>query len=174
MQPLLTTRSLLVPKSSTFADFAAAAEIVLAIVRESEMHVAFCVQWGVDLAELESTPESPACTAYGAYIMDVGMQGASRILFPPFFLRYCSHVRQGDPASLLMALAACLLGYGEVGSWLMREAKRPQSWVQIENNPYRKWIEDYSGEHYQAAVKARIGASCIVMWPLQERSYEFA
>jgi thiaminase len=85
-QPLLTTRSLLVPKSSAFADFAAAAEIVLAIVRESEMHVAFCAQWGVDLAELESTPESPACTAYGAYIMDVGMQGASSptgLLFSP-------------------------------------------------------------------------------------------
>ena len=41
------------------------------------MHVAFSEQWGVDLTELESTPESPACTAYGAYIMDIGMQGAS-------------------------------------------------------------------------------------------------
>ena len=59
-----------------------------------------------------------------------------------------------------MALAACLLGYGEVGLWLMREAKRPQSWVQLENNPYQKWIEDYSGEGYQAAVKVGIGASC--------------
>jgi hydroxymethylpyrimidine/phosphomethylpyrimidine kinase len=58
-----------------------------------------------------------------------------------------------------MALAACLLGYGEVGLWLRREAKRPKSWVQIEGNPYRKWIEDYSGESYQAAVKLGIGAS---------------
>ncbi|KAH8995894.1 hypothetical protein EDB86DRAFT_2921246 [Lactarius hatsudake] len=130
------TRSLLVAKSSAYADFAAAAEIVLAVVRESEMHVAFSAQWGVDPAELESTPESPACTAYGAYIMDVGMQG--------------------DAASLLMALAACLLGYGEVGLWLMREAERPQSWVRIEDNPYRKWIEDYAGEGYQAAVKVGI------------------
>lgn len=69
--------SLLVAKSSTYADFAAAAEIVLSIVREREMHVAFSEQWGVDLTELENTPESPACTAYGAYIMDIGMQGAS-------------------------------------------------------------------------------------------------
>jgi hydroxymethylpyrimidine/phosphomethylpyrimidine kinase len=59
-----------------------------------------------------------------------------------------------------MALAACLLGYGEVGLWLMREAKQPQSWVRIEDNPYRKWIEDYAGESYQAAVKAGMGASC--------------
>ncbi|KAH8980791.1 hypothetical protein EDB92DRAFT_260788 [Lactarius akahatsu] len=127
---------LLVAKSSAYADFAAAAEIVLAVVRERKMHVAFSAQWGIDLAELESTPESPACTAYGAYIMDVGMQG--------------------DAASLLMALAACLLGYGEVGLWLMREAERPQSRVRIEDNPYRKWIEDYSGEGYQAAVKVGI------------------
>ena len=56
-----------------------------------------------------------------------------------------------------MALAACLLGYGEVGLWLQREAKKAQSWVKIENNPYRKWIEDYSGDIYQAAVKDGIG-----------------
>ncbi len=67
------------------------------------------------------------------------------------------HLRKGDAASLLMALAACLLGYGEVGLWLQREAKKPQSWVKIENNPYRKWIGDYSGYNYQAAVKVGIG-----------------
>ena len=64
-------------KSSAYSDFAAAAEIVLTIVREREMHVAFSAQWGIDLAELENTPESPACTAYGAYIMDIGIQGVS-------------------------------------------------------------------------------------------------
>jgi thiaminase len=70
--------SLLVAKSSTYAGFAAAAEVVLSVVKEHNMHVSFCAQWGVDLAELESTPESTACTAYGAYIMDVGMKGALR------------------------------------------------------------------------------------------------
>jgi thiaminase (transcriptional activator TenA) len=44
------------------------------------MHVTFCAQWGVDVAELESTPESSACAAYGAYILDVGMMGALRDL----------------------------------------------------------------------------------------------
>ncbi|KAN0107573.1 Ribokinase-like protein [Russula decolorans] len=127
---------LLVAKSSTYAEFAAAAEVVLSVVKEHNMHISFCAQWGVDLAELESTPESTACTAYGAYIMDVGMKG--------------------DAASLLMALAACLLGYGEVGLWLQREAKRPQSWAKLEDNPYKAWIEDYAGESYQAAVKVGI------------------
>lgn len=67
-------------------------------------------------------------------------------------------MREGDAASLLVALAACLLGYGEVGLWLQREARRPQSLVHVENNPFRRWIEDYSGEGYQAAVKVGIGA----------------
>jgi hydroxymethylpyrimidine/phosphomethylpyrimidine kinase / thiaminase len=69
------------------------------------------------------------------------------------------HAREGDAASLLMALAACLLGYGEVGLWLQREAtKRPQGWAKLEDNPYKTWIEDYAGEGYQAAVKVGIGA----------------
>ena len=144
-------------KSLAYADFAAATEIVLSIVREREMNVVLNTQWGIDLAELENIPESPACTAYGAYIMDIGMQGPSNASLS--FSGY-SHMRQGDGASLLVALAACLLGYGEVGLWLMREAKQPRSSVHIENNPYSMWIKDYSGERYQAAVKAGIGVSC--------------
>ena len=58
-----------------------------------------------------------------------------------------------------MALAACLLGYGEVGLWLQREAARPNSWVVLEGNPYLRWIEDYSGKEYQAAVRLGLGAS---------------
>ncbi len=56
-----------------------------------------------------------------------------------------------------MALAACLLGYGEVGLWLKKEASKPDSWVKLDGNVYLRWIEDYSGEHYQSAVKLGIG-----------------
>ncbi|KAI0296853.1 hypothetical protein BC826DRAFT_1003347 [Russula brevipes] len=124
---------LLAAKCTTYDKFQSAAETILGVVDEHRMHIAFCAQWGVTLAELESTPESPACTAYGAYMMDAG--------------------QHGDAASIVMSLAACLLGYGQVGLWLQHEAQRPNSWVKIKNNPYRKWIEDYSGESYQAAVK---------------------
>lgn len=59
-----------------------------------------------------------------------------------------------------MALAACLLGYGEVGLWLKRESKRPNTWVKMDaSNPYLKWIEDYSGAEYQQAVRTGIGTS---------------
>ena len=64
----------------------------------------------------------------------------------------------GDSAKLIMALAACLLGYGEVGLWLKKEAAKPNSWVKLEGNQYLKWIEDYSGKEYQAAVKLGLGA----------------
>jgi hydroxymethylpyrimidine/phosphomethylpyrimidine kinase / thiaminase len=56
-----------------------------------------------------------------------------------------------------MALAACLLGYGEVGLWLKKQALKPDSWVKLEGNPYLQWIDDYSGEDYQASVKLGIG-----------------
>ena len=70
--------SLLAAKTPAYADVAAAAEVVLAVVKERQMHASFCAQWGVDLAELESTQESSACTAYGAYLIDVGLQDALR------------------------------------------------------------------------------------------------
>lgn len=63
----------------------------------------------------------------------------------------------GDETKLLMALLACLLGYGEVGLWLKKEAAQKDSWVQLDDNPYLQWINDYSGEHYQGAVKLGLG-----------------
>lgn len=58
-----------------------------------------------------------------------------------------------------MALLACLLGYGEVGLWLKKQASIPNAWVKLEGNPYLKWIEDYAGPDYQAAVKLGLGTS---------------
>lgn len=58
----------------------------------------------------------------------------------------------GDRSSLLMALLACLLGYGEVGLWL-----KSSSWVKLKGNPYITWIESYSGNEYQTAVKIGLG-----------------
>ncbi|ETW85143.1 hypothetical protein HETIRDRAFT_470181 [Heterobasidion irregulare TC 32-1] len=125
--------ALLAAKSPDYVAIRASAEIMLHVVRESTMHRSYCEKWGVTPEQLDSTAESAACTAYGAYIMDMGLQG--------------------DSSHLTMALAACLLGYGEVGLWLQREALKPNTWVKLEGNPYRKWIDDYSGEEYQDAVK---------------------
>ena len=74
----------------------------------------------------------------------------------------------GDSSKLIMALAACLLGYGEVGLWLKKEAAKPDSWVKLAGNAYLKWIEDYAGETNQGAVKLGLGACFPVagLWPV--------
>lgn len=60
---------------------------------------------------------------------------------------------------LFMALIACLLGYGEVGLWLKSEASREGSWVVLHDNPYKAWIDIYSGADYQEGVKRGLGKS---------------
>jgi hydroxymethylpyrimidine/phosphomethylpyrimidine kinase / thiaminase len=132
---------LLAAKSSSFADITTAVESVQDILREvSTNHKAFCARWKIGEKELEETPESTATTAYGAYIMDIGFQG--------------------DAIKLRMALAACLLGYGEVGLWLVDESKRPGTLVYLDDslNAYAPWIREYSGEEFQKAVAVGLGA----------------
>ncbi|TFK74648.1 hypothetical protein BDN72DRAFT_812561 [Pluteus cervinus] len=130
--------ALLAAKSTTFSGIQDATKSVLSILHETGMHKQFCAQYGVSEEELESTPEDAATTAYGAYLIDVGLQG--------------------DTTKLLMSLLSCLLGYGEVGLWLKKEAEREGSLIRIEGNPYKKWIEDYSGKDFQAAVKFGLDA----------------
>ena len=133
---------LLAAKSTSLTAIAAAMQSVQNIMYEiTTNHKAFCTRWGISEKELEETPESTATTAYGAYIMDIGFQGNS--------------------VKLNMALAACLLGYGEVGLWLANESRRSGSWVNMDesSNPYVPWIREYSGEMYQKAVEIGLGAS---------------
>lgn len=40
----------------------------------------------------------------------------------------------------MVAVAACLLGYGEVGLWLQSEAQREGSEIILEENPYKPWV----------------------------------
>ncbi|RDB19193.1 putative hydroxymethylpyrimidine/phosphomethylpyrimidine kinase 2 [Hypsizygus marmoreus] len=124
---------LLAAKSTTFEAIGSATQTIINIIHEIGTHKSFCNSFGITNDVLEGTPEAPATTAYGAYVLDVGLQG--------------------DSTKLLMALLACLLGYGEVGLWLKKQSSLPNSWVILENNPYRQWMDDYAGENYQLAVK---------------------
>ncbi|KAF8626388.1 hypothetical protein AX15_005036 [Amanita polypyramis BW_CC] len=124
---------LLTAKSTDFASISDSATAVIGVVNEIVNHENLCRQFGVTMQELESTPESTATTAYGAYILDMGLQG--------------------DSTKLFMAVIACLLGYGEVGLWLKSEALRKDSWVVMDGNPYKSWMDIYSGVVYQEAVK---------------------
>ncbi|KAF9787316.1 Phosphomethylpyrimidine kinase-domain-containing protein [Thelephora terrestris] len=129
--------ALMAAKSTSFTTMTAATQSVGDVLNFiSTNHKELCIRWGVSEKELQETPESAATTAYGAYIMDIGFQG--------------------DTVKLTMALAPCLLGYGEAGLWLIEESKRPDSWVVMDEtlNPYVSWIKEFSGETYQKEVKA--------------------
>lgn len=72
---LTRTPRLLATKSHDFAPISSATEAMFHLSAETNMHVSFCAQFGVTLEELEAAPESPATMAYGAFLLDVGLQG---------------------------------------------------------------------------------------------------
>ena len=130
---------LLSANSSTFEDILAAATISLHTARESRSHVVFCNSFGITLKQLEAEPESAALGAYARYILDIGLEG--------------------DSIKLCIAVVACLVGYGEVGLWLVhesRKSKKEGGWVVTEGSPYKQWMDVYNGEEYQGAVRVGI------------------
>lgn len=80
------------------------------------MHVAYCQTFGVTEADLLATPETPATAAYALYILDVG--------------------QRGDVLDLVLAMASCCLGYGEVGLKLKEGVEKGD--VKFEGNLYKK------------------------------------
>ena len=115
-------------KSQRIEDVARASEIVRHIATEMQLHLGYCAEFGLTRAEIEATPESLACTSYSRYVLDVGAAG--------------------DLLGLYVALAPCLLGYGQVAARLHKDPKSKR-----EGNRYWKWIENYVAEDYQEAVR---------------------
>ena len=93
---------------------------------EMALHVQTCRDAGIDLAEILATPEAGANLAYTRYVLEAGFSG--------------------DFLDLLAALMPCVLGYGEIGARLAREA--------APDTPYRDWIDSYAGADYQSACIA--------------------
>ena len=76
------------------------------------------------------------CTAYTRYLLDIGSSQ--------------------DYFALQIALAPCLLGYGEIGARLFSDPATVKS-----GNPYLRWIENYVADDYKQALKAGKGRSLI-------------
>ncbi|KAG0177211.1 hypothetical protein DFQ28_006407 [Apophysomyces sp. BC1034] len=75
------------------------AKIVLHIQKEMQMHLKYCAQWGISLEDILTTPESVFNVAYTRYVLDKDpLSGAT-----------------GDQLDLQIAMAPCLIGYGEIG-----------------------------------------------------------
>lgn len=124
--------ALAVYKSETLADMRAAASTLNAHLNfEMELHVTYCASWGITESDLEQLDESPANMAYTRYVLERGVAG--------------------DILDLHVALAPCVIGYGEICKQLIDDPK-----TKIEGNPYKDWIEMYAGAEYQGIAEAAV------------------
>ena len=116
---------LAVYKSENLDDMRYAAGAMSAIVdTEIALHVKFCAGWGLTEAEMAEVPEDTACVAYTRYVLEKG--------------------QRGDLLDLHVAIAPCVVGYGEIG---LRLALDPRT--KLGGNPYREWVEMYADDAYQ-------------------------
>ncbi|WP_020185247.1 thiaminase II [Methylopila sp. 73B] len=114
---------LAVYKGGRLSDMRAAAATLHAILDvEMDLHVRVCARWGLTEGDLEAAEEGAACVAYTRFVLDAGLRG--------------------DLLDLLTALSPCVVGYAEIGAALAQDGMAA-------DNPYRAWIEEYSGPAYQ-------------------------
>ncbi|WP_136247797.1 thiaminase II [Halomonas borealis] len=99
---------------------------------ELDLHVGFCRDWGISQDDLAHLPEARATMAYTRYVLDAG--------------------NRGDLLDLHVALAPCLVGYGEIANWLNAQP----STLRGEANPFDAWIAMYESDDFQAAMAAEI------------------
>lgn len=95
---------------------------------EMDLHVRMCDRWGLAAVDLEHVPEKTQTIAYTRFVLDAG--------------------NAGDLLDLYVALAPCMIGYGEIGARLAPK--------QGEDNPYAEWINEYASIQYQELVEATI------------------
>lgn len=118
--------ALAVTKGETIAEMRHCAATVHALVdHELSLHIDICARAGITEAELFATEERIENLAYTRFVLDAG--------------------HSGDFLDLLVALAPCVMGYGEIGTRLLAAGS---------DGPYRQWIETYGGDDYQEVCHA--------------------
>ena len=95
---------------------------------EMDLHLRLCKKWGILALALEAMPEKTATIAYTRFVLDAG--------------------NASDLLDLYVALAPCMIGYGEIGAALAETA--------TDDNPYGEWINEYASEAYQALAAETI------------------
>jgi thiaminase (transcriptional activator TenA) len=116
---------LAVYKSDSLAEMRRAQQFVAAILDvEIGLHIDYCRGWGLSQADLETEPEAAATVAYTRFVLDRGLAG--------------------DRLDLETALAPCIVGYAEIAAERMADPR-----TRRDNNPYRSWLDMYSGAEYQ-------------------------
>ena len=124
--------ALAVYKGRNLADMRAAQAGLSAILDvEMDLHVRLCGRWGLSEDDLEAAPEHAATIAYTRFVLDCGASG--------------------DLLDLHVALAPCVIGYGEIAARIAG-----QEIATLSRHPFREWIMEYSGEPYAVvAASAR-------------------
>ena len=126
-------------KADTLSEIRDAAAGMSAIVdTEMALHVAYCADWGLDEPAMEALPESSATMAYTRYVLEKGAQG--------------------DLLDLYVALAPCVIGYGEIGARLAADPATMR-----DGNPYASWIAMYAGDEYREVARAH-GVALDRLW----------
>ncbi|WP_325605335.1 thiaminase II [Rhodopila sp.] len=119
-------------KAMALPDIRAAAAAVSAIVDvEMPLHVSYCAQWGLTEAQMAAAPEALETMAYTRFVLERGLAG--------------------DLLDLQVALAPCLVGYGECGERLLADPA-----TRRDGNPYDAWIAAYGSDDYRGAVRGAI------------------
>ncbi len=121
-------KALAIYKSKTFDEIAGGLRALRSVVEETELHVGYCAEWGLDRAAMAAIPEARATVSYTRHVLDMGMSG--------------------DLLDLKVAMAPCLIGYAEIGRALLADPA-----TKLDANPYRTWIESYGGDAYQALAR---------------------
>lgn len=121
--------ALAVTKADTLQDMRACAKTVQNLIgTEIHLHVQTCAAAGLSETKLFATEEALETIAYTRFVLDAG--------------------HSGDFLDLLMALAPCAFGYGEIGARLRAAPYAPA---------YQVWIANYAGVDFQDSCQ-RIGA----------------
>jgi len=124
--------SLAAYKSDNLADMRAATATVSALIdTEMALHVQYCAEWGISEEQMQAVEEAPENMAYTRYVLEKGLSG--------------------DILDLYVALAPCVMGYGEIGEKLINSPETKKT-----GNPYLPWIEMYASDEYQEVVTASI------------------
>lgn len=117
-------------KSRTLAELRQATDGLKTILDvELDLHIGYCREWGIHEEDLAKLPEARATMAYTRYVLDTG--------------------NRGDLLDMHVALAPCLIGYGEIANWL-----NEQPFTRHADNPYADWIAMYASTDFQQAMRA--------------------
>jgi thiaminase/transcriptional activator TenA len=121
-------------KAPTLGDMREAQSAMSAILDvEMDLHVSMSANWGLSAHDLETSEAAPETLAYTRYVLETGMRG--------------------DLLALKVALAPCVIGYGEIAT---RLATYPGALS--ERNPYANWISEYAGSAYQDVAGAAVAS----------------